>query len=53
MLAFGLGTLPALLAMGMTAARLKHFLQNPRVRQISGVLVLGFGIYGVWKLAGS
>ncbi|MDR2219006.1 MAG: sulfite exporter TauE/SafE family protein [Methylobacillus sp.] len=53
MLAFGLGTLPALLAMGMAAARLKQFLQKSWVRQISGLLVLGFGVYGVWRLAGN
>jgi sulfite exporter TauE/SafE len=51
MLAFGLGTLPALLAMGMAAVRLKQFLQKPGVRRGCGLLVLAFGVYGLVKLA--
>jgi len=50
MLAFGLGTLPTLLALGVAAARLKSFLQNPWVRRISGLLVLGFGLVGLLHL---
>ena len=50
MLAFGLGTLPALLAMGMAAVRLKGFLQHLWVRRGSGLLVLGFGVFGLLKL---
>lgn len=50
MLAFGLGTLPTLLAMGMAAVRLKAFLQNLWVRRISGLLVLGFGLFGLIRL---
>lgn len=50
MLAFGLGTLPALLAMGMAAVRLKRFLQQPGVRRGSGLLVLAFGLYGLSRL---
>jgi sulfite exporter TauE/SafE len=53
MLAFGLGTLPALLAMGMAAVRLRRFLQKVWVRRSSGLLVLGFGVYGLLRLAGS
>lgn len=49
MLAFGLGTLPTLLAMGMVAVRLKSLLQNLWVRRISGVLVLGFGLFGLFQ----
>ena len=44
-------SLPALLAMGMAAMRLKQFLQKPGVRRGSGLLVLAFGIYGLLKLA--
>ncbi|HEY3327195.1 MAG TPA: sulfite exporter TauE/SafE family protein [Novimethylophilus sp.] len=51
MLAFGLGTLPALLAMGLAAVRLKAWLQNIWVRRASGVLVLGFGVLGLLRLA--
>lgn len=50
MLAFGLGTLPALLAMGMAAVRLKGFLQQLWVRRVSGVLVLCFGVVGLLRL---
>ena len=50
MLAFGLGTLPALLAMGMAAVRMKGFLQHLWVRRGSGLLVLGFGAFGLLKL---
>lgn len=53
MLAFGLGTLPALLAMGMAAVRLKEFLQNAWVRRGSGFLVLGFGLVGLARLLAS
>ena len=50
MLAFGLGTLPTLLAMGMTAVKLKTTLQNVWVRRVSGLLVLGFGVVGILRL---
>jgi len=50
MLAFGLGTLPALLAMGMAAVRLKRFLQHLWVRRGSGLLVLTFGVVGLMRL---
>lgn len=50
MLAFGLGTLPALLAMGMAAVRIRGLLQQIWVRRVCGVLVLGFGLLGVLRL---
>ena len=50
MLAFGLGTLPTLLTMGMAAVRLKNILQNIWVRRASGLLVLGFGVLGLLTL---
>ena len=50
MLAFGLGTLPTLLTMGMAAVRLKTVLQNIWVRRTSGLLVLGFGVLGLLRL---
>lgn len=54
MLAFGLGTLPTLLAMGMAAVGLKQFLQKSWVRQGSGMLVLAFGLLGLvrWGMHG-
>lgn len=50
MLAFGLGTMPALLAMGMAAVRLKTWLQNVWVRRLSGLAVIGFGVAGLLSL---
>lgn len=50
MLAFGLGTLPTLLAMGMAAVQLKAFLQKLWVRRTSGLLVLAFGLLGLSHL---
>jgi uncharacterized protein len=47
MLAFGLGTLPNLLLAGILLARLNEFVRRPLVRNLSGLLVLGFGIYGL------
>ena len=49
MLAFGLGTLPVLLASGLAAERLRHLLRQRGVQIAGGVLVLAFGI---WTLPG-
>ena len=45
MLAFGLGTLPALIAMGSASRWLKQLTRMPRVRQVAGALILAFGLY--------
>lgn len=50
MLAFGLGTLPNLLLAGIVLARLNEFVRRPAVRLVSGLLVLGFGLYGLLGL---
>jgi sulfite exporter TauE/SafE len=47
MLAFGLGTLPNLLLAGMLFKRFRDFTRNPKVRFASGLLVLGFGVFGL------
>jgi sulfite exporter TauE/SafE len=52
MLAFGLGTLPMLLSLGLVGARLRPLLRLPFVRRASGVLVLGFGLVGLARAAG-
>jgi uncharacterized protein len=58
MLAFGLGTLPNLFAMGMVAGSLAHWSRDVRVRRLAGLLVIAFGLftllqaYGVDPLAG-
>jgi len=51
MLAFGLGTLPMLLAMGVLGARLRGWLQRRPVRLASGGIVLGFGVLGLLRAA--
>ena len=48
MLAFGLGTLPNLLLAGLLAVRLKEFAAKPLVRISAGLLVLGYGLWGLW-----
>lgn len=45
MLAFGLGTLPAVLAGGLLAERLKQVIQSRRWRIAMGLLVIGFGLW--------
>lgn len=46
-LAFGLGTLPNLLLAGMLLVRFRGFVQKQAVRVSSGLLVLGFGVFGL------
>jgi sulfite exporter TauE/SafE len=48
MLAFGLGTLPNLLLAGLLAVRLKAYAALPLVRWAAGLLVLGFGVWGLY-----
>lgn len=50
MLAFGLGTLPNLLAIGLFWESIKHWVQSRRVRMIAGALVVMLGIYGLLKV---
>ncbi len=47
MLSFGLGTLPSLLAMGLFATMLKHFMQLSIVRVLAALLVISFGVYQI------
>lgn len=51
MLAFGLGTLPLLFSMGLLGSRLQSRLQRPAVRTVAGLLVLGFGLLGLYRAA--
>lgn len=51
MLAFGLGTLPNLLLMGVAAAQLKRWVRRPAVRMAAGCLVMVFGallLFDAW-----
>ncbi len=51
MLAFGLGTLPTLLTMGMLGNRFKDWARRRNVRLISGLIVLSFGVIGLVRVA--
>ncbi|MEY4468153.1 MAG: hypothetical protein RIR21_1946 [Pseudomonadota bacterium] len=51
MLAFGLGTLPLLFSMGLLGTRLQANLQKPSVRIIAGLVVLSFGVLGMFRLS--
>jgi hypothetical protein len=52
MVAFGLGTLPMLFALGTAARWLNLFVQQPWVRRGVGILVILFGLYTLFALAG-
>ena len=47
LLAFGLGTLPNLLLAGMLLVRFRRQMQAAPVRIASGLLVFGFGVFGL------
>jgi len=51
MLAFGLGTLPNLLLAGLAFKRLRDFTSDRRLRLAAGVLVAGFGVVGLARVA--
>lgn len=51
MLAFGLGTLPNLLSIGLFWESCRHWVQSPKVRLFAGLLVIAFGIYGLIKVS--
>ena len=51
MLAFGLGTLPNLLGMGLFARQIQPFMQRLWVRRATGLMVAGFGVWGLLRLA--
>ena len=50
MLAFGLGTLPNLLAMGMVAEKMIQHVRRPAVRQVAGMLVILMGCYNFYMV---
>ena len=52
MFCFGLGTLPTLLLMGLASLRLKLYLQQPWLRLLCGIVVAGFGVWGLMHLFG-
>lgn len=52
MLAFGLGTLPMMMSLGLLGARLRDFLRRPQFRIVAGLVVAGFGVLGIARAAG-
>lgn len=52
MLAFGLGTVPALWLASMASAAASQFLRHTTVRLIAGGLIATFGIWGLLRLTG-
>lgn len=49
MLSFGLGTLPALLAMGLFASHLTRWVHNPIIKRIAGGIIIIFGGVMLWQ----
>lgn len=45
MIAFGLGTAPAMVATGAFASRLRRYTHHPRFRRMAGVIVIGLGLW--------
>lgn len=52
MLAFGLGTLPNLLAAGFAAQRVLELRRRPWVRQLAGTLIVALAIVGLVRVPG-
>lgn len=52
MLAFGLGTLPMMLSLGLLGTKLRTWAQNRRIRIACGALVLAFGVLGLMRANG-
>lgn len=52
MLAFGLGTLPNLVAAGVAAQRMRALLARPLARRTAGALVAGLGVLGLARVPG-
>lgn len=50
--AFGLGTLPNLLATGLLANQFSRFMQQLIMRRIAGLLLICFGLYTLIRLTG-
>ncbi|MEN8214011.1 MAG: sulfite exporter TauE/SafE family protein [Pseudomonadota bacterium] len=53
LLAFGLGTLPNLLAAGLLAGEFVPFMQRPAVRSTAGAALILFGLYTLYRGFGS
>ena len=51
MLAFGLGTLPNLMLAGLLLVRFRSVIQGRALRLGSGLIVLAFGVWGLFNAA--
>nr|WP_280868370.1 sulfite exporter TauE/SafE family protein [Herbaspirillum sp. LeCh32-8] len=51
MLAFGAGTLPMLMAAGLSGARMRRLAARPMWRRAAGIVVLAFGVLGLLRVA--
>jgi len=49
MVAFGLGTLPNLMLMGVLAGTVSKLTRSPLTRQIAGAIVMLFGLITLWR----
>lgn len=52
MLAFGLGTVPAMFATGAAASKVRGFVQRPAVRLLFAAAILLFGLWTLWGAMG-
>ena len=50
MFAFGAGTLPNLLGIGLLAGAAARLAEHHRWRQAAGLMVIGFGVQALWQL---
>ena len=48
--AFGLGTLPALLATGLAARQLSHLIRHRATRSIAALTIISFALWQLWTL---
>ena len=50
MLAFGVGTLPAMMLTGLSIGSLRRWTRNPRVRVAAGGAIVGMGLVGLARV---
>jgi uncharacterized protein len=50
MLAFGIGTMPNLLALGMLVRRSRRFLDAKALRGVAATILIAFGLLGLWRV---
>ncbi|MGQ7261350.1 sulfite exporter TauE/SafE family protein [Vreelandella sp. V005] len=48
--AFGLGTLPALLATGLAARQLSHLIRHPATRSVAAITIIAFALWQLWTV---